>query len=77
MLGLCCLTGFSPSSGERGLLSGAVPRFPLPWLLLSQSTGFGARASVVAVHRLSCPALCGICPEQGLNLCPLHWQADS
>ena len=28
-------------------------------------------------HRLSCPAACGIFLDQGLNLCPLHWQADS
>ena len=29
------------------------------------------------VHQLSCPAACGIYPDQGLNLCPLHWQVDS
>ena len=28
-------------------------------------------------HRLSCPAACGIFLDQGLNLCPLHWQVDS
>ena len=37
-----------------------------------QSTG-----SVVAAHRLSCFTACGIFPDQGLNQCPLHWQADS
>ena len=37
-----------------------------------QSTG-----SVVVVHGLSCSAACGIFPDQGSNLCPLHWQADS
>ena len=37
-----------------------------------QSTG-----SVVVVHRLSCSMACGIFPDQGLNPCPLHWQADS
>ena len=26
---------------------------------------------------LSCPAACGIFPDQGSNPCPLHWQADS
>ena len=36
----------------------------------------GALASVVVAHRLSCPAACGIFPDQGSNLCPLHWQAD-
>ena len=29
------------------------------------------------VHGLCCSAACGIFPDQGLNLCPLHWQADS
>ena len=33
--------------------------------------------SVVVAHRLSCSKACGIFPGQGLNLCPLHWQADS
>ena len=27
--------------------------------------------------RLSCSVACGIFLDQGLNLCPLHWQADS
>ena len=29
------------------------------------------------VHGLSCSVACGILPDQGLNLCLLHWQADS
>ena len=33
--------------------------------------------SVVVVHRLSCPTEHGIFPDQGSNLCPLHWQVDS
>ena len=37
----------------------------------------GARASVVVAYGLSYSAACGIFPDQGLNLCPLHWQADS
>ena len=28
-------------------------------------------------HGLSCSEACGIFPDQGSNLCPLHWQADS
>ena len=27
-------------------------------------------------HGLSCSATCGIFPDQGSNLCPLHWQVD-
>ena len=37
-----------------------------------QSTG-----SVAAAHRLSCGAGCGIPPDQGSNLCLLHWQVIS
>ena len=33
--------------------------------------------SGVVVHRLSCSVACGIFPDQGLNLCPLHWLVDS
>ena len=33
-------------------------------------------ASVVVVHWLSGSVACGIVLDQGLNLCPLHWQAD-
>ena len=34
-------------------------------------------SSVVVVYGLSCSVACGILLDQGLNLCPLHWQADS
>ena len=29
------------------------------------------------MHGFSCSATCTIFPDQGLNLCPLHWWADS
>ena len=32
--------------------------------------------SVVVAHGLSCPAACGIFPDQGSNLCPLHWERE-
>jgi len=32
---------------------------------------------LVVVHRLSCSVASGIFPDQGLNPCPLRWQADS
>ena len=38
--------------------------------------GFQSAVSVVVVHGLSCSAACGIFPDQGLNPCPLHCQAD-
>ena len=46
-----------------------------PLLLLS--TASRRAGSVVVAHRPSCSAACGIFPDQGLNPCPLHWQADS
>ena len=33
--------------------------------------------SAVVAHGLSCSKACGIFPDQGLNLCPLHWQVAS
>ena len=43
---------------------------------------FGARAlqgagSVLVSHRLSCSEACGVFPDRGLNLCPLHCEVDS
>ena len=37
----------------------------------------GEWTSIVVAHRLSCPVACRIFPNQGLNMCPLHWQANS
>ena len=36
-----------------------------------------ALGSVNAALGLSCPAVCVVFPNQGSNLCPLHWQMDS
>ena len=45
--------------------------------LLLRSTGSRRASSVIVAHGLSCSAACGIFPDQGSNLCALHWQADS
>ena len=45
--------------------------------LLLRSTGFRRAGSVVVAHGPSCPAACGIFPDQRSNPCPLHQQADS
>ena len=37
----------------------------------------GPTGSVAAAHGRSCSTAYRISPGQGLNLCPLHWQADS
>ena len=76
---------FSLVAASRGYSSLRCTSFSLRWLLLLQSSGSrcagfsscGTWASVVVVHGLSCSAACGIFLDQGSNLCPLHWQADS
>ena len=45
--------------------------------LLLRSTGSRRAGSAVVAHGPSCSVACGIFPDQGSNLCPLHWQADS
>ena len=45
--------------------------------LLLRSTGSRRAGSVIVAHGPSCSAACGIFPDHGSNLCPLHWQADS
>ena len=42
-----------------------------------RSTGSRRAGSAVVAPGLSCSAACGIFPDQGLNPCPLNWQADS
>ena len=78
VLGLrLCARAFS-SCGERGPLFIAVRRpLSLSWPLLLRSTGSRRAGSVVVAHGPSRSAACGIFPDQGLNPCSLHWQADS
>ena len=57
--------------------SSAVRRLLIAVASLVWSTGSRRTGSVVVVHRLSRPMACGIFPDQGLNPCPLHWQADA
>ena len=47
------------------------------WASAVAAPRFQRTGSVVVGHRLSCSMACGIFPVQGLNLCLLHWQADS
>ena len=39
--------------------------------------GLQRAGSLLVAHRFSCPAACGIFPDQGSNQCPLHCKADS
>ena len=65
------LLGLFPSCGTRGLLSCSVRPSHRSDLSL-ESTGL-----VIGAHSLSCSETCEIFPDQGLNPCLLHWQADS
>ena len=47
------------------------------WASVVVVRGLQSIGSVVAAHGLSCSTACGIFPDQGSNLCPLHWQEDS
>ena len=90
VLGLrCCMRDFS-SCDKRGLLFVAVRRLLIAVASLccgaralgSQASVVVTRrpqsaASIVVAHGLSCSVACGIFPDQGLNPCPLRWQADS
>ena len=77
VLGLRCCTRASSSCSERGRLFIAVRGVLIAVASLAAEHGLYRAGSVVVGHRLSCPAACGIFPDQGSNPCPLHWQADS
>ena len=89
-MGSPLLLGLFSSCGEWRLLFVAVRRLlTVVASLVAEHRVQGTRASVVVacglqstgliveVHRFSCSTSCGIFPNQGLNLCLLHWQADS
>ena len=63
------------ASGGHSSLQCAGPSLSRPLLL--RSTGSRRAGSVVVAHGPSRSAACGIFPDQGSNLRPLHWQADS
>ena len=69
--------GLSPVAESEGHSSSRCAGLSLSRPLLLQSTGSRRPGSVIVAHGPSCSAACGIFPDQGSNLCPLHWQADS
>ena len=82
VLDLHCSTGAFSSCREWGLLFAVVwsPGSRLRgqlWRVGSVVAAPGCTGLTVVVPGLSCFVACGIFPDQGLNPCLLHWQADS
>ena len=71
------MRGLSLVVASRGHSSSRCTGLSLSRPLLLRSTGSRHAGSVVVAHGPSCSVACGIFPDQGLNLCSLHWQADS
>ena len=71
------MRGLSPVAASGGHSSSRCAGLSLSRPLLLWSTGSRCAGSVIVAHGPSCSAACGIFPDQGLNPCPLHWQADS
>ena len=69
--------GLSLVAASGGHSSSRCVGLSLSRPLLLQSTGSRCAGSVIVAHGPSCCAACGIFPDQGSNLCPLHRQADS
>ena len=69
--------GISLVAASGGHSSSRCAGLSLSQPLLLRSTGSRRAGSVVVANGPSCSAACGILPDQGLNPCPLHWQADS
>ena len=69
--------GLSPVAESGGHSSSRCAGLSLSRPLLLRSTSSRRAGSVVVAHGPSRSAACGIFPDQGSNLCPLHWQADS
>ena len=69
--------GLSLVAASGGHSSSRWTGLSLSWPLLLRSTGSRCAGSVVVAHGPSHSTARGIFPDQGLNPCPLHWQADS
>ena len=86
-LGLCCcLWTFSNCSAQASHCCGfSYRRTWAPgaqtWMQCLGSVvvacGLWTAGSAVVVHGPNCSVVCWIFPGQGLNLCPMLWQADS
>ena len=71
------MRGLSLVAASGGYSSSRWAGLSLSRPLLLRSTGSRRAGSVVVAQGPSCSAAYGVFPDQGLNPCPLHWQADS
>ena len=80
-LGLRCCSGFSLVFIWKLLIAmtSLVAELGLQgsWASVIAAPGLQSSGSIVAAHGLICAAAHGTFPDQELNLCLLHWQADS
>ena len=77
-LGLCCCVQAFSSCSEQGLLSRCDVRASrCGGFSCCRAEALGRTGSVAAALEVSCLAARGILPDQGSNLCLLHWQEDS
>ena len=74
---LVSVRGLSLVAASEGHSSSRCAGLSLSRPLSLRSTGSRRAGSVIVAQEPSCSAACGILPDQGSNLCPLHWQADS
>ena len=65
------------AAANRGYSLVAVQRLLVAAASRCRAWALVTWASVVLAFRPSCPTACGIFLDQGLNLCPLHWQMNS
>ena len=88
LLGLHCCAGSSLVQRAGATLNLWCVSISLWWFFFGTSgfrhmgfsvvaPGLKSTGSVVMENRLCCPLARGIFPDQGLNPCLLHWQADS
>ena len=71
------MRGLSLVAASGGHSSWRCAGLSLSRPLLLRSTGSRRAGSAIVAHGPSRSAACGIFPDQGSNLCPLNWQADS
>ena len=81
-LGLRCASSAGSLGAVHGLLTAAASLAAEHRLQLCPASVVAAprlqsAGSAAVAHGLSCSTGCGIFPDQGSNLWPLHWQAGS